>query len=864
MATYTFNGYGSSDFTTVSGGSIEAGETLVLQSDWSVATDAPEFRFTDGDGYADGDDTANEIGEDGDQSLNVYDANGALTGSGQGYLEERITLMAPDGSTLDLYVIEIDGTHVGYVATAEILPGVHYTVQSTSNVTWDDAPQYSSLHSSSHNPEGNNVIDASAGDENLIGGAGADCIDASGGHDTIDYGAGQDTILAGAGDDLIRSGASSSMDANYVQGGSGNDTIYGEEGNDTIHGEADDDWVSAKGGDDYVLGGGGKDSLYGGLGNDTLDGGDDADVVMGGAGSDVLYGGAGADQIGGGDDSDLLYGQDGNDTIAGGGGNDTIFADAGNDSVDGGYGNDLIYGGQDPAPAAPSPITITAANFTDTGSGFAVTAQNVVNGQLTDANVGNIGTYGSGFGANGSISDSDSGVSQQIGYDKASGLSENVTVTFDGGASEASFNFEHLYTDDYAEVGHWAVYNDGVLVAEGDFYENGAPGQGSVDISGVGDFDTLVLSANLQTDLTDGSDFTLTSITFTPLPTEAAEGADTLLGGFGDDTIYGEDGDDSISGGGDNDLLIGGAGNDTFGIVDGSGRDTVFDFDLMDDDEDGSTNDQLDVSGLTDLLGGTIQTWDVNVSDDGYGNALLTFPNGEEMVLNGLSPEIVSQSGQLNSMGIPCFTHGTLIDTPEGAKPVEQLAVGDLVTCSDGAARPILWAGGRKIGRAELAANPDLLPIEIKSGTLGNRDLLRLSPQHAVALVNNGEEYLARAKHLAARGQGKIRIAKGVRQVSYHHLLLPCHALIRANGAWVESLWPGPQALGALGPRARLEIALCQPALIPALNGDSPVEAIYGPLARPMMTRKEVLSLNQLTAKGEAKKKRPQQGPLAA
>lgn len=724
MATYSFNGFGPGQISTVSGNGISAGETLVLDPQWSAPQDAYGFSFQDLGYYADGDYFANELGDDLQQTLSVSDGDGNPVGSGLGYLEERITLTAPDGSTIDLYSIEIGGMAQGYIATAQILPGVHYDVASVTNVTPSDAPTYASLHSADYDADLANTLQASDGDELLYGGDGDDDIDA---------GLGDNTVYAGAGNDVID-------DVHGALSG-GNNLIYAEGGNDTV-------WAGA--GSSTIYGGTGADSIDGETGSHLIYGGTDGDTIRGGDGNSTLYGESGDDSLMGEAGADLIYAGDGQDTVYGGTDSDTIYGQGDDDWVSAQDGDDLVYGGQ-----------------------------------------GNDSLYGG------------------EGHDEIYGDSDNDAL--------------------YGGLG-----NDTLTGCTGDDSLYG--GDGTDDLQGGAGNDSL--SAG-------GSD-------------------DTLDGGTGADTLDGGYGADSLTGGAENDLLSGGAGNDTFGIVDGSGRDTVLDFDLLDDDDDGFTNDQLDVSGLTDLFGGTVQTWEVIVSDDGFGNALLTFPTGEEMVLTGLSPDVISEAGKLAAMGIPCFTSGTMIDTPQGARPVEQLAAGDLVTCSDGAARPILWVGGRRIGRAELAANPELLPVEIKAGVLGNRDPLRLSPQHAVALLHDGEERLARAKHLAARGQGKIRIAKGVRHVSYHHLLLPCHALVRANGAWVESLWPGPQALGALGPRARLEIALSQPQLIPALNGDGPAEAVYGPQVRPMMARKEVLALTTLTTKGAAKRKRPPKGPLAA
>jgi VCBS repeat-containing protein len=75
--------------------------------------------------------------------------------------------------------------------------------------------------------------------------------------------------------------------ANVLDGGAGGDGVYGEAGDDTLYGGA------------------GEDTLEGGEGNDLLDGGEDDDLLMGGAGDDVLDGGAGNDDLRGGAGADV-------------------------------------------------------------------------------------------------------------------------------------------------------------------------------------------------------------------------------------------------------------------------------------------------------------------------------------------------------------------------------------------------------------------------------------------------------------------------------------------------------------------------------------------------------------------------------
>jgi Ca2+-binding RTX toxin-like protein len=158
----------------------------------------------------------------------------------------------------------------------------------------------------------------------------------------------------------------------------GNDPLVGTAGADVLCGDDRANSIDGAGGDDIILGRGGKDDLTGGLGNDTVNGagGSDtarfpgpdavrADLATGfatGVGSDVLIGvdslvgssaadrlrgSAGANLLIGGQGADVLYGFDGadrlnsrdgvtgNDTVGAGGGADTCVMDATEASVSG-------------------------------------------------------------------------------------------------------------------------------------------------------------------------------------------------------------------------------------------------------------------------------------------------------------------------------------------------------------------------------------------------------------------------------------------------------------------------------------------------------------------------------------------------
>ncbi len=107
---------------------------------------------------------------------------------------------------------------------------------------------------------------------------------------------------------------------------------------------------------------------------------------------------------------------------------------------------------------------------------------------------------------------------------------------------------------------------------------------------------------------------------------------------------------------------------------------------------------------------------------------------------------------------VPCFTPGTLIACEAGEVPVEALRPGDRVVTRDHGVQVVRWVGQKRLGRAELAAEPKLQPVLIRAGALGAglplRDM-RVSRQHRMLvggpraeLLFGAEEVLVRAEHL--------------------------------------------------------------------------------------------------------------------
>jgi Ca2+-binding RTX toxin-like protein len=97
-----------------------------------------------------------------------------------------------------------------------------------------------------------------------------------------------------------------SAGADEIHGGGGDDSLYGYDGADSLFGDAGNDLLAAGPGDDSLVGGSGNDVLAGEADQDELWGNAGADRLEGGDGNDLLAGGTGSDELTGGADSDTF------------------------------------------------------------------------------------------------------------------------------------------------------------------------------------------------------------------------------------------------------------------------------------------------------------------------------------------------------------------------------------------------------------------------------------------------------------------------------------------------------------------------------------------------------------------------------
>ncbi|MEP2532023.1 Hint domain-containing protein [Shimia sp.] len=187
-----------------------------------------------------------------------------------------------------------------------------------------------------------------------------------------------------------------------------------------------------------------------------------------------------------------------------------------------------------------------------------------------------------------------------------------------------------------------------------------------------------------------------------------------------------------------------------------------------------------------------------------------------------------------------CFARGTLIRTPIGEVPVEDLAPGDVVSSVDGRQLSLVWIARRHLDFSDLLQEPRFRPVCISANFLGPGlplSDLWLSPQHrflfsgweAELLFRNAEVFLPAACCRDLPGAPAPDVAAGV---EYFHLMFDCHEVIFANGLACESLFPGDSAIASMSETARIDLSRHFPQYKNGWDG-------YGSLARQAITKRE-------------------------
>lgn len=147
------------------------------------------------------------------------------------------------------------------------------------------------------------------------------------------------------------------------------------------------------------------------------------------------------------------------------------------------------------------------------------------------------------------------------------------------------------------------------------------------------------------------------------------------------------------------------------------------------------------------------------------------------------------------SPDVKCFTRGTQILTPYGARPIEDLRSGDVVTTHDGSAHELLW-----VGASTYQVNQSVAPYVLERGALGGglpRARLVVSRQHRIMVQSPIAKRMVGAQSVLVP-VCKMDAVPGVYQttpstylqsrVQYWHLVFADHRVVIANGTPCESM----------------------------------------------------------------------------
>ena len=307
---------------------------------------------------------------------------------------------------------------------------------------------------------------------------------------------------------------------------------------------------------------------------------------------------------------------------------------------------------------------------------------------------------------------------------------------------------------------------------------------------------------------------------------------EAIVTGSGDDTVIGSTGADTVSTG---------AGSDQITFSNG---DTI---------DAGADDDILTLDGTGPVSNGTITVDGGDEARDGTG-ALIgggdTLRLGDLADFSTLSKTQApdgSFSGTIQLLDgttlnftdierVVCFTPGTTIATPRGARPVEMLRKGDLVVTRDHGLQPIRWIGTRTV-----PATGKFAPVRIRPGTVVglDRDLL-VSPQHRMLFTGYRAELLFGEREVLMPAIHLVDDLMVTREtggmVTYIHMMFDSHEVIYADGAASESFHPGEDGLKGVTDAARDELFAVFPELRSNPTG-------YGPAARRCLKKHETQML---------------------
>ncbi|OIQ30200.1 MAG: hypothetical protein BM562_10255 [Alphaproteobacteria bacterium MedPE-SWcel] len=189
---------------------------------------------------------------------------------------------------------------------------------------------------------------------------------------------------------------------------------------------------------------------------------------------------------------------------------------------------------------------------------------------------------------------------------------------------------------------------------------------------------------------------------------------------------------------------------------------------------------------------------------------------------------------------VVCFTPNSQVTTPEGARRIRDLEVGDRILTRDRGYQPLRWIYRRTLTRAFLDDNPHLAPVVFEKDSLGPgcpKRRMKVSPHHRMLIQSQLSEMLFAGGAILAPAKGLINGTQAYQDtsgvpVSYVHLLFDQHEVIEVDGVFAESYHPTERVLSTSEAALREELYQIFPDLQRDLDA-------YGPTCYPAISVRE-------------------------
>jgi Ca2+-binding RTX toxin-like protein len=523
---------------------------------------------------------------------------------------------------------------------------------------------------------GDTYIDASHGNNRVVGGSGADNIDARDGNDTVIGGAGSDRLFSWLGDDS-------------VSGDAGNDSIDGGEGNNTLNGGAGDDTIIAGAGNDVINGGDGSDIISAGAGNDIIDAGAGNDAINASIGTDFYDGGTGYDFLTLTDSSNaavtINYQAVNAGTITGGINSSGSIRNIERFTITTGSGSDNINISAAASDFAVNTLAyVNHINIINAGDGNN-TVTTTTDKDNISTGIGNDTINAGGGDDNINAGNGDNNIAGGAGNDTIVAGTGNDTVNGGDGDDSINVGTGANVIDGGAGYEFWAISDTTNSTVTIDYQ---TVGSGTIT-GGANSGSTFKNIEGLNITTGSGNDIVNVSAARSAVVNAgngnntitSTMGADNINAGIGDDNISSGAGDDNINAGTGVDTIDGGLGNDFLTINEFAAASTISYQSISNGTVSGGSNNGTTFQNIEGLNIATSANNDnINISaaisnstvNAGNGNNIVTSGMGNDSIATGTGNDAIN-----GGAGNDTIVAGTGVDTINGGSGDDLLTIND-------------------------------------------------------------------------------------------------------------------------------------------------------------------------------------------